>query len=230
MSVKIENGDGYINIRNDIGTVKFRDNGVFETVDSVGWIDDTTGKMTVFKRNKVYSLVFLRVDLTGGSKDGRISYKLGSAPIVDNSVSAPMQYAYMDEIYGDGMDRSLSKIPFAIKSIRVSVLKQNLPSSNGTTIPDLRSSLPPYEGSPALSYYELLQDNKEILNGTITTAPIVSVSVTADTSTQATLRPDGGISTSSHVPNTQDTINILMTNPGSGFFAYEFTMDFIYDN
>ena len=230
MSVKIENGDGLINIRNDIGTVKFKDNGVFETVDSVGWIDDTTGEMTVFKRNKLYSLVFLRADLTGGSKDGRISYKIGSTPIVDDSVSAPMQYAYIGGIYGSDVSRPLSKIPFTIKSIRVSVIKENLPPKTGTTIPDIRSNLPPYEGAPVLSYYDLLQDNKEILKGRITTAPIVSVNVTADTSTQATLRPDGGISPFSHIPNTQDTINILMTNPGIGFFGYEFTMDFIYDN
>lgn len=219
MSVKIENGDGFVKIRNDIGTVKFKDNGVFETVDSVGWIDDSTGKMTVFKRNKVYTLVFLRTDFTGGSQDGRITYRIGSMPVIDETISVPMQYAYIDGIYGSTISRPLSKIPFTIKSIRATVVKEDLGDHDTASIPDLRSSLPPYEGGLSLNYWNVLQDNKEILNNKIAVEPRVSVIVYRGISGEA----------SSH-PTTQDTMEIMMDNPGTGSYGYEFTMDFIYDN
>lgn len=214
MSVAIENGSGFINIRNDIGTVKFKDNGVFETVNYVGWIDDTTNTMSLFKRNTVYTLAFLRSTLTTSTTNSQIlfSFKNGY------TISGTPQTVALHVPYND-----LCRIPFTVKSIRCTVVQPDLPmvTSAGaySAIPDLRPTASPEEGTD-LSYYNVLHDNKEILNGRIVTEPSVSVSVVEN----------DGINTSSHIPTTQDTFYFAMKNDGYGTLGYEFTMDFIYDN
>lgn len=160
MTVKIyKDSSNDIIFSNEVGNIKFKQNGTFETYDTVSYTDENSGKMISFKKNRIYTLPILRVAMSGTTSAQSITF--GFDGYTNGSAIA------FNVPYSDDMKRLFSLIPFKVRAVRCTTIQsQKMDASERTSFLNGENLT-----SPLLKHVQ-----EDIMAGTMTTAPIANFS------------------------------------------------------